>query len=400
MLHTGTHAGEGSLASDSQVLGQPGAELLAAGAGFDAAPIQVLIAESIGAAGMRQLEQLLPKEAVITTLPEIKMSPKERTALALKTIQAKKCDLLVLRGEVEFDKEFVDAVGGDDKVDTTDGDDQVDTTDGDGPADFSGADKLPSYVLRVGTGMNNIDVAYLKSKKIGVSNTPSINTQSTAELALALLFAVARQIPTADANLKAGLWGRDSLIGTNLSGKTLGIVGVGRIGTTVGTVAKAIGMKVIGLMPSSYVEGAEIPACFSGYVNLEELCRQSDVISLHVPLTDRTRDMIGAEQLALMGQKGPGYLINAARGEVVNQQALLDALNDGTLAGAGIDVFVQDPAPEGSLSDQLARHPRVVATPHIGGQTDSASEEAGKAIVSKAREMWIQRQESRYPVGA
>jgi D-3-phosphoglycerate dehydrogenase len=300
-------------------------------------------------------------------VPDLKQSPAELTATVLHAMKGHATDLLVVRGNCQVNKDFIESLSGQER---------------------------PAFVLRAGTGMDNIDASYLKAQKIGVQNTASVNTQSAGEHALGLMLSASRKITTANAQVKAGVWDRQALTGSDLSGKTLGIVGVGRIGGIVGTAAKAIGMKVIGLLPPPQFRGGEKPAFLSGFVELNQLCEQSDVITLHVQLDDETRGMIGEEQLSKMAEKGPGILINTARGGIADEQAVFNALNDGRLSAAGFDVFVEDPAPEGCLSDQLAKHPHMVATPHVGGQTVQASERMGQAVVDKAHEMVQQRLES------
>lgn len=344
-----------------------GASLIQAGARQADVPLNVLIAEPLGAAASAKLRQFKAGEVNLSVVPDLKQSPAELTATVLHAMKGHATDLLVVRGNCQVNKDFIESLSGQER---------------------------PAFVLRAGTGMDNIDASYLKAQKIGVQNTASVNTQSAGEHALGLMLSASRKITTANAQVKAGVWDRQALTGSDLSGKTLGIVGVGRIGGIVGTAAKAIGMKVIGLLPPPQFRGGEKPAFLSGFVELDQLCEQSDVITLHVQLDDETRGMIGEEQLSKMAEKGPGILINTARGGIADEQAVFNALNDGRLSAAGFDVFVEDPAPEGSLSDQLAKHPHMVATPHVGGQTVQASERMGQAVVDKAHEMVQQRLES------
>jgi phosphoglycerate dehydrogenase-like enzyme len=368
-------AGSASLSSISQTrqtssiqahaLG--GVALLNASAQPFNAPLTVLIAEPMGAAASAKLSQLRPGEVNLSVVPDLKQSPADLTASVLNAMKGKTTDLLVVRGNCLVNQAFVESLS---------------------------QQERPSFVLRAGTGMDNIDSSYLNAQEIGVQNTASVNTQSAGEHALALMLSASRKITTANAQVKAGVWDRQALTGSDLSGKTLGIVGVGRIGGIVGNAAKSIGMKVIGLLPPPQFRGGEKPAFLSDFVELDQLCEQSDVITLHVQLDDETRGMIGEAQLTKMAQKGPGILINTARGGIADEQAVLNALTDGRLSAAGFDVFVEDPAPEGSLSDQLAKHPNMIATPHVGGQTIQASERMGQAVVDKAREMILLRVES------
>lgn len=345
-----------------------GGALLSAGAQPALERLRVLIAEPLGAAATAELSQLDASTFDVHMLPDLKQTPAELTESTLSAIKDFVPELLVVRGNCKVDQAFIERLSG---------------------------QKRPSSVLRAGTGMDNIASAYLKGLGIKAQNTASVNTQSTAEHAVALMLAAARKVPIADAQVKAGVWDRQALTGSDLGGKTLGVVGVGNIGKLVGQVAKALGMTVIGVAPPSHKPGDEIPACFTKYTDLDELCRESDVLTLHVPLTDKTRGMIGKKQLDQMAKGGKkGILINTARGGLVDEAAVFEALEDGRLAAAGIDVFGEDPAPQGSLSDRLARHPKVVATPHVGGQTREASQRMGQAVVDEAQRMKKQRTES------
>jgi phosphoglycerate dehydrogenase-like enzyme len=217
---------------------------------------------------------------------------------------------------------------------------------------------------RAGAGLDNIDVAEAQQRGIEVVNSPDANTRAVAEHTMGLMLALARHIPSADASLKAGRWDKKKLMGIGLYGKTLGIIGLGRIGREVAARAKAFGMKVLVNQrrptPELNLElGVEA-------VDLTELLRASDFVSLHVPARPENHNLIGPKQLALM--KPTAYLINTSRGVMVDEQALLDALNDGQIAGAALDVFVKEPA----VDSALARHEKVVATPHIAASTEDA----------------------------
>jgi D-3-phosphoglycerate dehydrogenase len=189
------------------------------------------------------------------------------------------------------------------------------------------------------------------------------------------MLALARSIPRADSSIKAGQWIKKSLEGVELRGKTLGIVGMGNIGSAVGRMAASLGMNVIGYDP--LLSGNEIEACGASAVSLTELYARSDFITLHVPLNDTTRGMINAQTLA---QMKPGVrLLCAARGGVIDEAALLQALQSGQVAAAGLDVFAKEPP---GLTDLVA-HPNVVATPHIGAQTEEAQVRASEDIASE-----------------
>lgn len=339
-----------------------GSALVQAGVQDHIAPIQVLIAESMGPVALTRIQTLSDVEAQVTSVP--KVSPEGLVDAVIHAMKGRATDLLVVRGNCKVDQAFMEQLL---------------------------PQERPSFVLRAGTGMDNLDQEYLKSLGIQFANTPDVNTQSTAELTLGTILAVKRKITQADASVKAGQWDRALLTGSELSGKTLGIVGVGRIGSLVAAVANHLGMRVIGLAsPTKQGEAKKLPAYLSDYVSLDELCRQADVLTLHVPLNNGTRGLIGAAQIEQLSGRN-AVLVNAARGGVVDEAALLAALDRGDIAGAGIDVFVEDPAPKGSVSDRLARHPRVVATPHLGGQTLEASEKMADEVVKKAREMFLQR---------
>ncbi len=231
-------------------------------------------------------------------------------------------------------------------------------------------------VGRAGVGVDNIDLEAAKARGVTVVNAPQASTQAVAELALGLMFALARRIPEADASMKRGEWRKKQLKGMELHGKTLGVIGMGRIGSRVGQLAKAIGMRVVGydpLIPAEKIarRGAEPLA------ELDALYAQADVITLHVPLTPNTRGMLDAAAFAKMK---PGVLlICAARGGVIDEDALYQALEAGHVGGAGLDVFAQEPPG----ASPLVTHPRVVATPHIGAQTREAQTRVAEDIATE-----------------
>lgn len=230
-------------------------------------------------------------------------------------------------------------------------------------------------IARAGAGLDNVDVVAAKDREIEVVNSPDANSLAVAEHTMGLMLAVARQLPYADLSLKAGKWEKKSLLGISLAGKTLGIVGFGRIGREVALRAQAFGMKVIvnqrRTTPELTLE-ANVES-----VDLNELLDRADFITLHVPSRSETQNMIGAEQIARM--KKTAYLINTARGDIVDEPALLAALNKGGIAGAALDVFVTEPATDSAL----AQHPRVIATPHIASSTDDAQRAAAVTIADK-----------------
>jgi D-3-phosphoglycerate dehydrogenase len=225
-----------------------------------------------------------------------------------------------------------------------------------------------TVVARAGVGVDAIDVDAATDAGILVLNTPGANTIAATEQTFALMLSLARRTPTAVAQLREGIWDRKTLIGVELSGKTLGIVGLGRIGGNVATRAKAFGMTILAHDP--YISPPRAEAFDATLVDLETLLRRSDFVTLHVPLTEQTRGMIDAAHLALL--RPHAYLINCARGGLIAEADLLAALDAGTLAGAAIDVVAQEPPPPGGTGAALHRHPKVFATPHLGGSTHEA----------------------------
>ncbi len=243
-------------------------------------------------------------------------------------------------------------------------------------ADVLAAAPRLKVVGRAGVGVDNIDLQAAKARGIKVVNAPQASTQAVAELAIGLMFALARRITEADAGMKRGEWLKKQLTGTELHGKTLGVVGMGRIGSRVGTLAKALGMEIIGYDP--LIPAEEIARRGATPVaDLASLYAQADVITLHVPLTPETRGMVNAEAFA---QMKPGVLlICAARGGVIDEEALYQALESGHVGGAGLDVFATEPPG----ASRLVTHPRVIATPHIGAQTREAQTRVATDIAAE-----------------
>ncbi len=231
-------------------------------------------------------------------------------------------------------------------------------------AAFARARKL-QVIARTGIGYDNIDVAAASAAGVCAINTPDAPTESTSEFTIGLMFAVARRIATADRNAKAGIWKLDaSVLGFDLADKTLGLVGFGRIGRRVAEIARAIRMRVFALdpfVPAAAMTAAGVTPC----ANLRELLPSAQVLSLHAPSTPETRYLIGRDELALL-PKG-AILINAARGPLVDEAAVLVALESGHLAGAGLDVWEREPV---ASDNPLFRHPLVVAAPHMAAYTD------------------------------
>ncbi len=236
------------------------------------------------------------------------------------------------------------------------------------------ASKL-KVIGRAGVGVDNIDLDAAKQNGVAVVNAPVSTSLAVAELTFGLMLSLAREIPRADATMKLGQWAKKELEGIELYGKTLGIVGAGRIGMEVGKRAEAFGMNIIAYDP--LLDEAEIKRRGADPVALDDLYAWSDFISLHLPLTVQSRDMVGA--LAFSQMKQGVRIVCAARGGIISEAALLDALNSGKVAGAALDVFTQEP-PGGTA---LIRHPRVIATPHIGAQTAEAQSRASEDIANE-----------------
>jgi D-3-phosphoglycerate dehydrogenase len=228
---------------------------------------------------------------------------------------------------------------------------------------------------RAGVGVDNIDLETAKSKGITVVNAPQAATVAVAEFTLGLMISLSRHIPRADASMRRAEWRKSELKGSELFEKTLGIVGVGRIGAAIAERARAFGMKVLGY--DALVPDEELRNRGAEPTDLDALLGASDYVSLHLPLNKETRGMFGSEALDKMKQGG--RLVSVARGGIVNEQALLAALDSGHLAGAALDVFSKEPPGE----SPLLVHPRMVSTPHIGAATEEAQAKAGRDIASE-----------------
>lgn len=234
-------------------------------------------------------------------------------------------------------------------------------------------------LVRAGSGLDNLDLATVRERGIELVRIPGPGAQAVAELTFGLMIALARSIVLADRHLRNAHWAKSELVGYNLRGKRLGVVGLGSIGTRVATLGLAWGMRPIGVVAHPSEERARSFAAQGvDLADLERVLEESDFISLHVPLDDATRGMIGADQLARI--KPGAFLVNIARGGVVDEAALLGALQPGgRLRGAALDVHVAEG--EGRRSP-LADLPNVVLTPHIGAQTVDAQEEIGREVVA------------------
>ncbi len=230
---------------------------------------------------------------------------------------------------------------------------------------------------RAGVGVDNVDLGAATRKGILVINAPDGNTVSTAEHTCAMLMALARRIPQANASLAGGAWDRKAFTGAELEEKTLGVIGIGKIGRAVAQRMQGFGMKVLGFDPVLSQEAAERLGI--QLVDLDTLFSSSDFITVHTPLNDATRGIVGEANLS---KCKPGVrVVNCARGGIVDEKALLAALESGQVGGAALDVYSQEPPPEGL--EGLLRHPNVVATPHIAASTGEAQEKVARQITEQ-----------------
>jgi len=242
------------------------------------------------------------------------------------------------------------------------------------------ADKL-RVIGRAGIGVDNVDVPKATERGIIVMNTPYGNSITTAEHAIAMMFAVARQLPAADASTQAGKWEKSKFLGTELTGKTLGVIGCGNIGSVVAERGIGLRMRVVAYDPFLSLERAQEIGVEK--VELDELLKRADVVTLHTPMTEKTRGIIGAEALAKM--KPDAIVINCARGGLVDEAALAEALKEGRIGGAGIDVFETEPAKESVLFGL----PNIVCTPHLGASTAEAQENVALQIAEQMADYLI-----------
>jgi D-3-phosphoglycerate dehydrogenase len=226
-------------------------------------------------------------------------------------------------------------------------------------------------IVRGGVGLDNIDVEYAQSKGITVLNTPAASTDSVAELTLGYMFALARRIPQMTASMKAGKWEKKAFKGSELAGKTLGLVGAGRIGRAAAHRASALGMTAIAYDP--YVQASE----GIEMVTLDEVLSRADYISLHVPNTPETRNIIDAEAIAKT--KDGVCIINCGRGGTVDEDALCDAILAGKVAGAALDVYAEEP----SKGHKLYSLDQVIGSPHVGAATGEAQGRVGAEVAEK-----------------
>ncbi|MCH3921301.1 2-hydroxyacid dehydrogenase family protein [Limosilactobacillus sp.] len=235
-------------------------------------------------------------------------------------------------------------------------------------------------IANFGAGFNNIDAKYARSKGIDVTNTPFVSSTATAEVACGLMIALMRRIVEGDHRMRTiGFdgWAPLFFLGHELAGKTLGIVGLGSIGSAVAKRMHAFNMKII-YTQRHQADPATEAACSAEYVSLDELLKRADVVTLHCPLTDETHHMIDADQLKLM--KNSAVLINCARGPVISEAAVLDALNKGEIAGAALDVYEAEP----EVDDAFKKLDNVILTPHIGNASVEARDAMGEIVANNA----------------
>ncbi|KAJ2895854.1 phosphoglycerate dehydrogenase [Zalerion maritima] len=251
-------------------------------------------------------------------------------------------------------------------------------------AEVLNAAKKMRVVARAGVGVDNIDVNAATQQGIIVVNSPAGNIVAAAEHTIALLLSTARNVGRADTTMKEGLWERSKLVGVEVGSKTLGIIGLGKVGLKVARMAVGLGMKVQAMDPYA---SADIAAKHSVELvsTLEDLLPAVDFLTIHTPLIASTLDMIGEKQLCMM--KKTARVLNVARGGVYNEEALIRALDEGWIAGAGMDVFTSEPPKENSSALRLSKHPRVVATPHLGASTKEAQENVSLDVCAQMREI-------------
>ena len=237
---------------------------------------------------------------------------------------------------------------------------------------------------RAGTGVDNIDTESATRKGIIVMNTPGGNTVSTAEHTMALMLGMCRNIAQANQSMRSGKWERKKFKGTELEGKTLGVIGLGKVGREVALRGKSFGMNVIGYDPVLSKESADRLGI--KFYKLNEIFRESDILTVHVPLNDDTRDLISESTLKIC--KDGVKIINCARGGIINERALLDSLNSGKVSAAALDVYTIEPP---DLSNELIQHPAVLTTPHLGASTGEAQEKVGVQIAEQIIDLFNNR---------
>lgn len=246
------------------------------------------------------------------------------------------------------------------------------------------AGKQLKVVARAGVGVDNIDVPTATSQGIIVVNSPSGNIVAAAEHTIALLMSVARNVGRADGSLKSGKWERSKLVGIEVGHKTLGVIGLGKVGLKVARMAKGLGMKVTAVDPYASPDVAREEGVTLA-PSLESILPEVDFLTIHTPLLATTLDLLGEEEFKKM--KKTARVLNVARGGVYNEAALLKALDEGWIAGAGLDVYTSEPVKPDSVASQLTKHPKVVATPHLGASTIEAQENVSLDVCTQVLEI-------------
>ncbi len=293
--------------------------------------MKIVVCDPVSPKGIALLQQQseFTVEVIGKKLPEAELLPRVADAVAL-----------VVRSETKISKAVIDA-----------------------------APKL-RVVGRAGVGVDNVDVEAATARGVVVMNTPAGNTISTAELTFAMMLSLARKIPQAHGSMKSGEWNRKAFSGSELNGKALGVLGMGRIGSEVARRARAFGMRVLGYDP--YLSQARAQALDVELATLDDVFTQSDFITVHMPATDETRAMINAATMAKM-KKGV-RLLNCARGGIIQEDDLVAAVQSGQVGGAALDVFETEPLP---VESALRALPQVIMTPHLGASTEEAQENVG-----------------------
>ena len=288
-----------------------------------------------------------------------------RTVLVTDTLA--ESGLAILRAATDVELDYRPGLKGDDLLRAVRESDALITRSGTAVTEeLVNAGKRLRIIGRAGVGLDNVDVEACTRRGILVINAPTANTMSATEHTMAMLLALCRNIPEAHASVKRGEWVRSKFLGLELSGKTLGVIGLGRIGTRVTARARAFGMTVIASDP--YIAPSAFEKVGAERVSLDDLLARADVVTVHTPLTDETRGMVGANEIAKM--KDGAIALNIARGGIWDEQALADALNRGKLAGAAVDVYVSEP-PKGN---PLLEAKNIVLSPHIGANTIEAQD--------------------------
>lgn len=302
-------------------------------------PYRVLISDSLS----KEAVEILQKEKELKVDVNTKLTPAELKA-AIKDY-----DALVVRSGTKVTKEIIEA-----------------------------ADKL-KIIGRAGVGLDNVDVEAASKKGIIVVNTPAGNTISTAEHAFAMMLALSRNIPQADLSMKKGEWERKKFMGHELYGKTLGIVGLGRIGTEVAKRALSFGMKILAYDPYLSMERAKELGIEP--TDIDGLFKNSDYITVHTPLTDQTKHLISDKEFKIM--KKDARLINCARGGIIDEAALVKAIESGKVAGAALDVYEEEPPKK---EDKLLKTDKVILTPHLGASTEEAQTNVAIEVADTVRD--------------